>query len=468
MNASTLRAQIDAVWDDSIVPTLHDYIRVPAQSPQFDPDWERNGYIDEVVRMAKAWVDARGIAGLTTRVLRIPGRTPILLVERPGDRAGTLLLYGHLDKQPPFTGWRPGLGPWEPVYTPEGKLYGRGASDDGYAVFASVCALEALLAQGESLPRVTVLIECSEESGSSDLPAYLEAYGDALGTPDLIVCLDSGAGDYERLWLTTSLRGLVIGTLRVKVLENGVHSGDASGVVPSSFRIARLLLDRLEDPVTGRLRPAGLHCEIPESRRQAAERVGAVLGSHVWDKFPFVGETTPMGNTPADLVLNRTWRPTLSVTGADGLPETAKAGNVLRPETALRLSIRIPPTVEPDDALALIRGILLDDPPYGATVTLEDAHASGGWAAPELAPWLSAALDAASSAEYGAPSAAMGEGGSIPFMGMLGQRFPKAQFLITGVLGPESNAHGPNEFLHVPYAKRLTACVARIVAGLPG
>ena len=389
-------------------------------------------------------------------------------MERAGERPGTLLLYGHLDKQPPFTGWREGLGPWTPVLTPEGKLYGRGASDDGYAVFASVAALEALLAQGQTLPRIVVLIECSEESGSPDLPAHLDALGDRLGQPDLVVCLDSGAGDYERLWMTTSLRGLVGGELSVKVLENGVHSGDASGVVASSFRIARALLERLEDATTGRIKLPELHTAIPESRALDAKRAGAILGDQVWSKFPFVAGMGPVEADATEMILARTWRPALAVTGADGLPSSATAGNVLRPETRLRLSLRLPPTVDADKAVKAVVSALTSDPPYGAQVSFDGEGGAAGWNAPELSPWLTKAIDDASRQFYGKPSGAIGEGGSIPFMGMLGERFPRAQFLITGVLGPESNAHGPNEFLHVPYAMKLTACVAHVVGVFPG
>ena len=468
MDDTRLFQQIDETWDQSIVPALERYIRIPAQSPHFDPQWIENGFVHAACELAREWVADRHIPGASVEVLSIPGRTPVLLVERPGDRPGTVLLYGHLDKQPPMTGWRDGFGPWTPVLTPEGKLYGRGASDDGYAVFASVAALEALLSQGVALPRVVLLIECSEESGSPDLPAYLDAFGDRLGVPDLVVCLDSGAGDYDRMWMTSSLRGLVGGELRVRVLENGVHSGDASGVVASSFRIARALVDRLEDAATGNIRVESLHVPIPASRMADAERVGVILGEQVWTKFPFVAGMSPVERDPVAMILARTWRPALAVTGADGLPPSATAGNVLRAETRLRLSLRLPPSLDADAAVKTLTETLTADPPYGAQVSFATEGGTGGWSAPELAPWLTNAVDTASERFFGHPSAAIGEGGSIPFMGLLGARYPRAQFLITGGLGPESNAHGPNEFLHIPYAKRLTACVAHVIAAIPG
>jgi len=372
-------------------------------------------------------------------------------------------MYGHLDKQPEMTGWREGLGPWLPVIE-DGKLYGRGGADDGYAVFASLAAIGALQAQGAPHPRCVGLIETCEESGSYDLPAYLDALAPRMGRVDFVVGLDSGCGDYERMWATTSLRGIAAGTLTVEVLTEGVHSGDASGVVPSSFRIARELLGRLEDAPTGRVRPAAFHVPIPDERIRQPRQAAEILGDIVIRKYPFAAGTRPMLDDHTEVVLNRTWRPALSVTGADGLPPIASAGNVLRPRTALKLSLRIPPTVDGEGATIEMRRLLEADPPYGATVSFVPDQGATGWNAPPTATWLELALDGASRAHYGHPAAAMGEGGTIPFMAMLGKKFPDAQFLITGVLGPKSNAHGPNEFLHVPYAKKLTACVASVLA----
>jgi acetylornithine deacetylase/succinyl-diaminopimelate desuccinylase-like protein len=308
-----------------------------------------------------------------------------------------------------------------------------------------------------------ILIEASEESGSPDLPAYIDHLADRLGQPSLVVCLDSGCGNYEQLWSTTSLRGLVTGTLEVRVLEEGVHSGDASGVVPSSFRILRQLLDRVDHAETGVVVDAAFHAEIPLARRDQARIAAEALGESVHAKFPFVEGMRPAAQELDELVLNRTWRPALSITGADGLPPLAQAGNVLRPRTALKLSLRLPPTTNAKGAGERLRALLEASPPYGASVRFDLDEPGGGWDAPPLAPWLEAAVDRASQTHFGRPAVYMGEGGSIPFMGMLGARFPEAQFLITGVLGPGSNAHGPNEFLHVPTGKRLTACVAQIL-----
>jgi acetylornithine deacetylase/succinyl-diaminopimelate desuccinylase-like protein len=450
-------------WDSDIVPRLVEYVSIPAKSPHFDPAWEAHGHLERVVRLAETWVRAQPVRGLEVEIVRIPGRTPLLLFATGGAGERTVLLYGHLDKQPEMTGWRAGGGPWVPLVEGE-KLYGRGAADDGYAVFAALSAIAALDAANVPHARCVGLIEACEESGSYDLPAYLALLKPRLGNVDLVVGLDSGCGDYERLWMTTSLRGLAAGTLKVEVLTEGVHSGDASGVVPSSFRIARRLVERLEDSANGWILPSAFHARIPVERVEQAGQAAAILGETVFRKYPFAGGTRPMVGDGGEALLNRTWRPALSVIGADGLPPIESAGNVLRPSTSLKLSLRLPPTVDGNAAAAAMKATLEADPPHGASVTFTAEQGATGWNAPPTAPWLAAAIDAASKSRYGKPAAAMGEGGTIPFMAMLGEYFPDAQFLITGVLGPHSNAHGPNEFLHIGYAKRLTACVADVLA----
>lgn len=463
MDAAATRELVQRAWADSIVPALIDYIRIPCKSPHFDPDWQAHGHMERAVELIAGWCAARPIEGLELEVVRLPGRTPVILMEIPGEVDDTVLLYGHLDKQPEMTGWAPGLGPWEPVLR-DGKLYGRGGADDGYAAFASLTAIEAVRAARAPHARCVVLIEACEESGSFDLPHYLEALEDRIGSPSLVVCLDSGAGDYERLWSTTSLRGIVTGELSVEILDEGVHSGDASGVVPSSFRIARSLLSRLEDEATGEIRMSELFAQVPTQRVEQARLAAGVLGEGIHRKYPFVDGARPTSDDLAELVLARTWRPALSITGAGGLPALADAGNVLRPGTALALSLRVPPTVDARDAARRVKALLEEAPPYGARVRVELDEPGQGWNAPALAPWLAEATAAASRTYFGAEAAYLGEGGSIPFMGMLGARFPQAQFLITGVLGPRSNAHGPNEFLHLATGERLTACVAHVLA----
>ncbi len=463
MDTRHARHYLETLWADSILPTLSDYIRIPNVSPLFDPDWQAHGHMDEALMLLRDWAEAQPIRDMKVEIVRLPGRTPLLLLEIPGSGADTVLLYGHLDKQPPMEGWRQGLGPWRPVIE-NGRLYGRGGADDGYALFASLGAIAVLQQQGIPSSRCVILIEASEESGSPDLPAYIDALRDRLGTPELVICLDSGCGNYEQLWCTTSLRGLIGGTLSAGVLSEAVHSGDAGGTVPDSFRVLRVLLDRLEDSRSGRILPADFHSPIPPARLVQAEQVAAVLGDTSGDRFPLRAGLRLQGDSPLERVLNRSWRPCLGVIGADGLPPTAEAGNVQRTHTALRLSLRLPPDCDADRASAALKALLEADPPSGATVRFEPDWAASGWQAPDLAPWLERSLRDASQAVFGLPALHAGEGFSIPFMGMLGARFPSAQFVITGVLGPGSNAHGPNEFLHLDMARNLSLCVARVIA----
>ena len=460
-------SRIAEFWDDSIVPAITEYIRIPAKSPHFDKAWAEHGYIDDAVKLASSWCEKNAVPGMKLEVVRLEGRTPVLFLEIPptGDSNSNqnILVYGHLDKQPEMVGWRDGFGPWTPVME-KGKLYGRGGADDGYAVFCAFAALRSLHEEKKPHPRVVMLIECCEESGSYDLTPYLEFLSKKIGTPDLVIGLDSGCGNYEQLWGTTSLRGLINGVLTVDILKEGVHSGDASGVVAEGFRILRQLLERVDETGSGKVKPAAFHAPIPPERGEQAKRAAKVIGTDLWKKFPFVQGAKAMSSELSDLVLNRTWRPYLSITGADGLPQPASAGNVLRPRTSLVLSLRLPPTVKADLAAKKLKALLEANPPYGAKVKFEYGQAATGWHAPKTASWLDSVIEGTSKKHFGKPAMWMGEGGTIPFMAMLGAKFPKAQFLITGVLGPHSNAHGPNEFLHIDYAKKLTACVADVIA----
>lgn len=481
LDASQALAQVSAQWDSSILPQLKDYIAIPAKSPMFAPDWQQQGLLEQVVRNAASWVEAQKVAGLRLEIVRLPGRTPLLFFEVEGTQPNanaatspTVLMYGHLDKQPEFDGWRSHLGPWTPVLEGD-RLYGRGGADDGYAIYASIAAIQALKTQNVAHPRIVGLIETSEESGSGDLLPYIDALKPRLGDVGLVICLDSGAGNYDQLWLTTSLRGMASGTLKVQILTEGVHSGDASGVVPSSFRILRQVLDRLEDSATGRVLPASFHCTIPPERIAQAQATAAILGDAAYSRFPWAhhdcgGSTLfalPTTQDPVQALLKRTWEPTLSVTGAEGLPALQDAGNVLRPYTAFQLSLRLPPLVDAAACVQELKTLLEDNAPYQARVTWEGASSANGWNAPDMAPWFEQALHTASRAHFGADCGYIGQGGTIPLMNMLSQGFPRAQMMVCGVLGPQSNAHGPNEFLHVPYAKKLTAAVAQVIAAMP-
>jgi acetylornithine deacetylase/succinyl-diaminopimelate desuccinylase-like protein len=487
--SDALLSHVSDSWTQRIVPELKSYIEIPAKSPSFDADWAANGHLERVLQRAADWVRAQKVEGLTLEIVRLKDahghdRTPVMFFELPASagKDGTpaptsgqsVLMYGHLDKQPEFNGWRSDLGPWTPKII-EGKLYGRGGADDGYAVYASIAAVQALKAQGVAHPRIVGLIETCEESGSHDLLPYVDALRTRLGDVGLVICLDSGAGNYDQLWLTTSLRGMASGVLKVQVLTEGIHSGDASGLVPSSFRIMRQVLDRLEDSATGRLLPEMFHCEVPAERVEQARATAAILGDEVYKRFPWAHHdcggssvfALPTTTDPVEALLNRTWRPTLSVTGADGFPELKNAGNVLRPYTAFKLSLRLPPLVDAPMAVQQLKALLEDNAPYQAKVTFETEGGATGWNAPAVTPWFDQALRDASQAAYGAGYGTIGQGGTIPLMNMLIRGFPKAQMMVCGVLGPKSNAHGPNEFLHLDYARRLTSAVAQVIARMP-
>jgi acetylornithine deacetylase/succinyl-diaminopimelate desuccinylase-like protein len=462
MLTTQLTAYINDFWDREILPSLQEYIRIPNESPLFDPQWQAHGHMERAVALVVDWIRRQQVPYGRLDILQDGERTPVLLLEFPGESADTVLFYGHLDKQPPMVGWRDGLGPWTPHLDAEGRLYGRGAGDDGYAVFAALATVKALKDHGQPHGRIIILIECSEESGSRDLPHYINTYADRLGTPSLVICLDSGCGNYDQLWSTTSLRGQMVLNLKVEVLTEGVHSGLAGGIVPNPFTVVRQLLDRLEDADRGTIRLPELHVPIPQERIRQAEQAAVVLGGAIVDDFPLLETVHVLADEPVELLLNNSWRPALAVTGQDGLPSVEKAGNVLLPQLTWKLSLRLPPTLEADQATAVVQRVLQQDPPFGARVTVSGSG-TNGWNAPPLAPWLADATEASSQEFFGKAACYLGLGGSIPFMAMLGERFPQAQFLITGVLGPHANAHGPNEFLHVPYAKKLTCCLVRVV-----
>lgn len=462
MDNSKTAAFVNDLWDSEIIPEISDYIKVPNKSPHFDPDWEKHGHMETAVAMLEKWALTQPIKGMSVEVVRIAGRTPILFIDIPGDSDEVVLLYGHYDKQPEFSGWDDDLDPWTPVIK-DGKLYGRGGADDGYSTFGSLTAIRALQEQNIPHAHCVVLIEGCEESGSFDLPHYIDRLEDRIGAPDLVVCLDAECGNYDQLWCTTSLRGNLTGTLRVDVLTEGVHSGTASGIVPSSFRTARQLLSRIEDESSGNITLQALHVPIPEQRKQQAAAAAETLQALAYEKFPWA-VSDPQPSEPHDeLMLNNTWRPTLAVTGADGMPALIDAGNVLLPYTTLKLSFRLPPTCNADTAAAAVKSALESDTPAMTKVTFDVESTMAGWNAPAVADWLESSMHRASQAFFGQPSMYMGTGGTIPFMGMLGERFPEAQFLITGLLGPKSNAHGPNEFLHIETGKRLTSCVAQVL-----
>jgi acetylornithine deacetylase/succinyl-diaminopimelate desuccinylase-like protein len=463
MNNEEIKKFIDHSWDSSITPTLMEYIYIPNKSPLFDPQWKQNGHMDKAVKLIADWCKNFGVENMHLEVVQLDGRTPVIFMEIPGSSEETILLYGHLDKQPEMSGWDADLAPWKPVLKDD-KLYGRGGADDGYAAFASLTAIKALQEQHISHARCVILIEACEESGSYDLPFYIDALADRIKQPDLVICLDSGCGNYDQLWMTTSLRGLIGGVLHIDVLRQGIHSGYGSGIVPSCFTVLRQLLGRVEDEKNGKVQLADLEVEIPKGRQQQAEQAAEILKDTLYKSYPFIEGVKTATDDNAQLILNRTWRAALSVTGADGLPALENAGNVTLPHLTVKLSVRIPPTCDTEFAANALKKTLETDPPFNTRVKFDVEDMGSGWNAPTEVPWLSKAANDASKEFFGKDAAYMGEGGSIPFMGMLGKKFPSSQFLITGVLGPKSNAHGPNEFLHIPTGKKLTACVAHVIA----
>lgn len=455
-----------ARFETEALATLCEYTTIECLSPDFDREWETHGAIEQALGLFAGWASTRPIPRARVSTSRAGDSTPALVVDIPAtspDSAGTVLIYGHLDKQPPLGNWSPGLDPFTPVRRGD-RLFGRGTADDGYALFAALLAIEEVLAAGESLPHCVVLIEASEESGSPDLDAHLDALSEDLGPVELVICLDSGALDFERLWVTSSLRGNVVANVRVDVLTQGVHSGDAGGVVPSSFRILRQLLDRIEDATSGQVLIPDLDVQPPNHLMAAAAQVANELGDPLANAFPCVPGLELMGRDGTDRLLRQSWSPALAVTGLEGAPPLRDAGNVLRASTSARLSLRTPPSVDAAHATTTLVRLLQADPPAGATITVEPGHPAQGWVSPTPERWLVDALDRASLAAFGTSAGSMGEGGSIPFLASLGQRFPNSQFLVTGVLGPGSNAHGPDESLHLPTAAGVMAAVASVVA----
>ena len=462
---STLSDLIEPRFLNDAVPALSDYVTIACLSPAFDPNWEATGAIDAALEHLRAWASRRRIEGMTLSESRLPGRTPCLVAEIPAflGGEGTSLLYGHLDKQPPLGDWSEGLSAFEPIRRGD-LLFGRGTADDGYSLFSALLAIEALQATATPHGRCIVLIEASEESGSPDLNAHLDALSPTLGDVGFVICLDSGALDYERLWVTTSLRGNVVVTVTVSVLDHGVHSGEASGVVPSSFRILRQLLDRIEDAETGEVLLPELLVQIPEHHLAAAATLSRELSDPLGHHFPTTKGLELMGRDGAERLIRQSWSAALSVTGMDGLPRPAQAGNVLRPSTTAKLSLRLPPSVDAPTAQRALLAALTLDPPSNAEISIETEPTAQGWVAPEPARWLTDALTDASQQSFGRDPGFLGEGGSIPFLAELGHRFPTAQFVVTGVLGPNSNAHGPDESLHLPAAIGVTTSVSLLIA----
>lgn len=465
---------VKTIWETKIKDTFEEYLKIPNVSPAYNASWEKDGHMHKVVNLYEKWAKENASKSATVFVQKIEGKTPLLVINVPArkyDGDDTVLLYGHLDKQPEMVGWREGIEPWAPTYEGD-RLYGRGSADDGYAMFSALIAINDLEDNNISHPRQIVIIEASEESGSPDLMDHLNLLNSSLEANScekledvsLVVCLDSGALSYEHLWVTNSLRGLIEMHLTIRTLKQGTHSGGAGGIVPSTTHILRTLLDRVAKSPSGEIIIDELNVEIPEHISEAAKNVAVIIGEDDPHGLPFAKGVEPIYESVADQLIANTYRPALEIIAIEGLPKIEDAGNVLLPEVKVALSFRIPPGVKPAIAAAAIAGELNRDTPYNAQITVKIESLASGWAAPERPQSLIDIFEAASQKHFGKSVQYLGEGGTIPFMFMLGEKYPNAQFMVTGLLGPESNAHGPNEFMHLPTFFKLTACVADVIA----
>ena len=456
----------DEIWEDSILPSLSEFIGIKALSPLFEPGWSELGELDETIELFCGWLDEQGISGISYETHRIEDKSPVLLVTIEGTGPGEVVFYSHLDKQPSKPElWSDGLHPLKAVRR-DPWLFGRGSIDDGYGGYLCATSIRLLQEQGMPHPKCTLLIETCEESGSFDLPPYLEDLSDQLGNPDMIVVMDSGGPDYEHIWMTEALRGLVSGTLSVKGAHEGIHSGNSGGSIPSSFRIMRILLDRVEDAITGRVLIPEMHVDISSETRDKAIALAEIVGNSIWEQFPTVESLVPVAETTEDMIIAMNWEPTLSIIGADGIPAVQVAGNVLRTNTDLKLSFRIPPGIDSESVISLAKEALEADPPSGAEVTFSPDSCADGFHAPPLEGKVRDAINDASMALTGLPPLATWTGGTIPFMAMMQGKYPDAMFLCTGASGPGNNAHGPDEKMHIPSAKRLTAVLSATVAAI--
>ena len=456
-----LSEYIDKQWDESALPSLCDFIEIPALSPSFDADWEENGYLDAAIETFVSWVKSLPLEKTTISVHRLKNRSPLLLITIEGEVSNEVLFYSHLDKQPEATGWSEGKGPWKPVIE-DGWLFGRGSVDDGYGGYAGILSVLGLQEQGISHPTCRFLIETGEESGSPDLELYLDELKSQLGTPDLVIVLDTGGMDYDRLWVTQSLRGIVAGTLSVKVSSVGVHSGHGSGVMPSSFRLARQLLSRLEDENTGEILPEWLHLKINDEMKNTCSEIVKMKGDEMKD-FPLLEGVKKQVEDPLDIFMTMNLKPSLSVIGADGIPPIEAAGNVLRTNTDLKISIRTPPGIDASTVANKVQKLFEENPPNGAHVTAKMTEVADGFLSPKLPEAISSALEEACKEFYGKNSMSLFIGGTIPVMAMLQSRYSDSKFIITGAGGPGGNAHGPDEKLHISTAKKVTKCMSSVV-----
>ena len=457
---------IDEKWDDWYVKGLSDFIRVPNLSPNYDAEFLTNGKIEEAMELVDNYINQLQIEGLSKKVFQPEGSCPLVVyvVEPTHGSEKNVMLYGHLDKQPWMDGWAEGLAPTEPVIRGE-YLYGRGGADDGYAPFSCMLAIKNLQLQGVKLPRCALVLETEEESGSANLLTLLDLAKDFIGRPDFCFCMDSGAFNYDQLWCTSSLRGINIVDLKVDFGKSGYHSGEVGGIIPETFRIVRELLNRVDDPTTGRVHD-DFQVQIPQWAQDEARFMADLSGATMHNKYDYHEGCQPMDadNLP-EMYLNNTWRANLSITGAAGLPDTSIAGNVVRASTQVRLSLRLPPSANPVETEAKLIQKLTTNVPYNAKVEAVGGHTGQGWCMKDMEPWLNGAIKKAGSDFFdGRDTGTYGMGGSIPFLAELDKMYPSTFILALGLIGPKANAHAPNECINLTFAKKLTKALSHLIA----
>lgn len=468
MNDDIIKTIVYQLFEEQTLPGIMDYIRIPNVSPNYDPQWDTNGNQEKAVSFLANWVLSQNLKGLSLSIYKEKKRTPFIYIEVNPSRVSdkrTVLMYGHFDKQPAYTGWSDGLGPTTPVIK-DGKLYGRGSTDDGYALFGIITAIKTCQRINLPLPRIVIIVEGAEESYIEDLNFYLSALKTKIGTPDFIVCLDSGSEDYKRLWLTTSLRGNCAIDLTVKTLKVGMHSGGGTGFVADSYFILRRLLDRIENSDTGEIIIPESKVPLPKNRENEIRRLVTIVKDDYIKNYPFFENTQPIHKELFDLVVNNTWQSTLAITGADGFPEASTAGNVLRPFSSVRLSFRFPPGVDTQKVGESIVEILSKDPPYNAIVEAKLLSFGNGWNLDEknYSNQLKIVLNNASKRYFNNETEAFGEGGSIPFVQTFNQAYPNADLAVMGVAGPGSSIHGPDENLDLEFCRKFICCIAHMLS----
>jgi acetylornithine deacetylase/succinyl-diaminopimelate desuccinylase-like protein len=456
-----------AAWSPggSALEGLSAVIRIPNITSDYDPTFLTNGLVHTAISTARDWIISQGIPGATVRLFDAPGTYPVLLVDVPADRSDvTTAVYGHIDKMPHLdaSGWSAGLSATDPVVR-DGHLYGRGTADDCYSWYLAITSLKFLISAGLPRSRVLIFIESCEESGEDEFRDFLRDIAPTLPRLDRVFILDGSRGDLGTAWFCTSLRGIVTANLDVRHLARPCHSGMATGIVPSTFRIARGLLDRVEDAATGEIHLPAARVAPPESAAETARAVAERLaGKLAIDLIP--GAQLIEGGIERRLIANW-WEAGLSITGADGLPPIAKAGNVLRERTALRLSLRIPPTAERFECGRQLKETLETDPPYGAKVVCEILSCCPGWSTRELSNKTKETIAKATQAVFRQPPIYFGAGSSVPISGAFQEFWPDAEVTVTGVAGDESYCHGFDENINLEYAAKWTAMFAGILTG---